>query len=190
MCEVRSSHIIEQSVVVVVSPISFFGNKVSPPPPSPPRRTPGHFMLVLTILITSYYARVTVLFIRLDFAGVGKPKLSLVNSHKIGHVLHHDSSACPAGLFTVFIMPFAVSDIKTINDGGVEQIETIKDRTLVAQTPESLHYKPITEEEKALDRKINWKLDLCVASVLSTGFILCGSRLPSYSFSDTDIDIL
>jgi hypothetical protein len=75
-------------------------------------------------------------------------------------------------------MPLAVSDIKTINEGGVEQIETIKGGPLVAQTPESLHYKPITEEEKALDRRINWKLDICVASVLSTGFILCGSKCP------------
>jgi hypothetical protein len=73
-------------------------------------------------------------------------------------------------------MSSTVSDIKKINEGGVEQIEKIKEGPLVAQTPESLHYRPITEEEKALDRRINWKLDLCVASVLSTGFILCGSR--------------
>lgn len=38
------------------------------------------------------------------------------------------------------------------------------------------HYAPSTEEEKALDRNINLKLDLCVVTILAIAFILCGSE--------------
>lgn len=37
-------------------------------------------------------------------------------------------------------------------------------------------YEPRTDEERALDRKINLKLDLCVVLILSVGFVLCGSK--------------
>ncbi|KAJ5991681.1 hypothetical protein N7451_007405 [Penicillium sp. IBT 35674x] len=36
------------------------------------------------------------------------------------------------------------------------------------------HYLPSTEEEKALDRRINLKLDFCIIFILSLGFILLG----------------
>jgi hypothetical protein len=34
------------------------------------------------------------------------------------------------------------------------------------------HYKPVSEEEKALDRQVNFKLDLFVTLVLAIGFIV------------------
>lgn len=58
----------------------------------------------------------------------------------------------------------------------VNHIESAKDITHgVASAPK--HYQPETDEEKALDRSINLKLDFFVVSVLSLGFILCGSKL-------------
>lgn len=34
------------------------------------------------------------------------------------------------------------------------------------------HYKPITDEERALDRRVNFKLDVTVVLVLATSFIV------------------
>ncbi|KAJ5611114.1 hypothetical protein N7510_007833 [Penicillium lagena] len=47
------------------------------------------------------------------------------------------------------------------------------------------HYKPQTEEQRALDRKINLKLDIFVVAILSAGFILCGIDKTNIGFIAT-----
>jgi hypothetical protein len=67
------------------------------------------------------------------------------------------------------------SHISEMKGSDVEQVEKVGVLQL-NQAPAPQHYEPITEEEKALDRKINFKLDFLVTSILSIGFILCGSK--------------
>lgn len=53
---------------------------------------------------------------------------------------------------------------------SIAEIEVAKpSRTLNSAVPQ---YIAITEEEKALDRRINFKFDFCVILILSLGFIV------------------
>lgn len=67
------------------------------------------------------------------------------------------------------------SHISESKGSDVEQVEKV-DLSRLNQAPAPQHYEPVTEEEKALDRKINLKLDVFVTLILSIGFILCGSE--------------
>ncbi|KAK0654793.1 major facilitator superfamily domain-containing protein [Cercophora newfieldiana] len=51
--------------------------------------------------------------------------------------------------------------------------------------PTVAHYKPITDEEKGLDKSINRKLDFTVLLVLAIGFILCGIDKTNVGFVAT-----
>lgn len=52
-------------------------------------------------------------------------------------------------------------------------------------TPTVAHYVPVTDEEKALDKSINLKLDFTVLLVLAIGFILCGIDKTNVGFVAT-----
>lgn len=67
------------------------------------------------------------------------------------------------------------SHISELKGSDVEQVEKV-DLSRLNLAPAPQHYEPVTEEEKALDRKINLKLDVFVTLILSVGFILCGSE--------------
>jgi hypothetical protein len=74
------------------------------------------------------------------------------------------------------------TQVSELKDSDVEQVEKVD--VLRNQAPAPHHYEPITEEEKALDRKINLKLDVFVTLILSVGFILCGSKsLPKWMYA-------
>ena len=60
----------------------------------------------------------------------------------------------------------------------VDRVESLeKDQSFLVQGKSAGHYVPQTGDEKALDRRVNLKLDLCVTLVLAWGFILCESKL-------------
>lgn len=65
-----------------------------------------------------------------------------------------------------------------------EDIEETKPQ-LVASHSTTAHYTPVTEEEKALDKTINRKLDFTVLLVLAIGFILCGIDKTNVGFVAT-----
>lgn len=67
------------------------------------------------------------------------------------------------------------SHVSQAKGSDVEQVEKV-DVLRLNDAPAPQHYEPITEEEKALDRKVNLKLDVVVTLILSIGFILCGSK--------------
>ena len=77
-------------------------------------------------------------------------------------------------------MASSFSDMKLRMRGEVKQVEKVDDagRSPHPEAPVTPHhYEPTTDEERSLDRRINMKLDLCVVTILSVGFILCGSKL-------------
>ena len=53
---------------------------------------------------------------------------------------------------------------------GAENIEIVQDR--VAQL-QPTHYRPQTDTEKKLDKRVNRKLDLIVVTLLAVEFIVC-----------------
>lgn len=61
----------------------------------------------------------------------------------------------------------AVTDDKT----SVAEVEIAKQEPAPVRSTVA-HYEPVTEEEKALDRRVNLKFDLCVIVFLSLGFIV------------------
>jgi hypothetical protein len=71
----------------------------------------------------------------------------------------------------------AVTDDKTsVAEVEIAKYEPTPVRSTVA------YYEPVTEEEKALDRRVNLKFDLCVIVFLSLGFIVsCYALSPLHS---------
>ncbi|KAG7292158.1 hypothetical protein NEMBOFW57_002193 [Staphylotrichum longicolle] len=63
------------------------------------------------------------------------------------------------------------AEVENAKDGGDELV--------------GKHYTPESEAEKALDKRINWKLDLTVLLVLSISFILCGIDKTNVGFVAT-----
>lgn len=49
------------------------------------------------------------------------------------------------------------------------------------------HYVPATEEEKALDRRVNLKFDLCIILFLSLGFIVSHCYVQPSSHTGTRV---
>ena len=75
------------------------------------------------------------------------------------------------------------NEIEPSRKGGEIEVEDAKKP---APSPPSVaHYKPVTEEEKALDKRINRKLDFTVLLVLAIGFILCGIDKTNVGFVAT-----
>lgn len=76
----------------------------------------------------------------------------------------------------------AVFDDKT----SVAEVEVAKHEPAPVRSTVA-HYEPVTEEEKALDRRVNLKFDLCVIVFLSLGFIVSCYALssPAYLYSST-----
>ncbi len=62
------------------------------------------------------------------------------------------------------IKPTSHDEVENAKDGGDELV--------------GKHYTPESEEEKALDKKINWKLDFTVLLVLSVSFIVSHHQPP------------
>ncbi|CEO58390.1 hypothetical protein PMG11_03119 [Penicillium brasilianum] len=62
----------------------------------------------------------------------------------------------------------AINDKPSVAEVEIAKHEGAPVRSTVA------HYVPATEEEQALDRKVNLKFDLCIILFLSLGFILLG----------------
>lgn len=61
-----------------------------------------------------------------------------------------------------------------MNHRAVEDEPDLKDvETLASNQPvQATHYEPTTDEEKALDRRVNLKLDFIVLSLLAIEFIV------------------
>lgn len=61
-----------------------------------------------------------------------------------------------------------------MNPRAVEDEQDPKDLETLAphQTVQATHYEPATDEEKALDRRVNLKLDFIVLSLLAVEFIV------------------
>ncbi|KAK0634128.1 major facilitator superfamily domain-containing protein [Immersiella caudata] len=76
----------------------------------------------------------------------------------------------------------ATSEIEPTRKGDVLEVEETKP-PLTA--PTVAHYKPANDEEKALDKRINRKLDFTVLAVLAIGFILCGIDKTNVGFVAT-----
>ena len=69
-----------------------------------------------------------------------------------------------------------VTDDKT----SVAEVEVAKHEPAPVRSTVA-HYEPFTEEERALDRRVNLKFDLCVIVFLSLGFIVsCYALSPLY----------
>lgn len=47
------------------------------------------------------------------------------------------------------------------------------------------YYKPATDEEKAIDRRVNLKLDICVVVILAINFIVSPWLTPASAYSFT-----
>lgn len=58
-----------------------------------------------------------------------------------------------------------------------ENIEIVQDR--VAQL-QPTHYRPQTDAEKKLDKRVNRKLDLIVVTLLAVEFIVCMHSMPPH----------
>jgi hypothetical protein len=56
-------------------------------------------------------------------------------------------------------------------DVDPKHLEFVQDDLARAQP---VHYRPQNDEEKKLDKKVNFKLDLFVLTVLALEFIFCG----------------
>jgi hypothetical protein len=67
-----------------------------------------------------------------------------------------------------------VDDKQMSSVGYVEDVQKL-DVTPPTDLPPRQCYEPTTVEEKALDFKINLKLDIFVTTLLSVGFMLCAS---------------
>ncbi|KAJ5875286.1 uncharacterized protein N7473_012633 [Penicillium subrubescens] len=74
----------------------------------------------------------------------------------------------------------AVTDDKT----SVAEVEIAKHEPAPVRSTVA-HYEPVTEEEKALDKRVNLKFDLCVIVFLSLGFILLGIDKTNVGFVAT-----
>ncbi|KAL2138423.1 hypothetical protein VTI28DRAFT_6787 [Corynascus sepedonium] len=75
-------------------------------------------------------------------------------------------------------------DITTSEVGKPTEVEV---EDVKPASPEHVvaHYAPVNEIEEALDKRINWKLDLTVLLVLAISFILCGIDKTNVGFVAT-----
>ncbi|RDW84106.1 uncharacterized protein DSM5745_04432 [Aspergillus mulundensis] len=64
---------------------------------------------------------------------------------------------------------------------SLTEVEDAKNKVVV----EVSHYEPLTEEEKALDRRVNFKLDFILLLILAIGFILLGIDKTNVGFVAT-----
>ena len=76
----------------------------------------------------------------------------------------------------------APSEIEPARKGDTLEVEETKPPPTA---PTVAHYKPANDEEKALDKRINRKLDFTVLAVLAIGFILCGIDKTNVGFVAT-----
>lgn len=78
------------------------------------------------------------------------------------------------------------SEIETTSRKGADdnQVEETEHKA-VSSHAVTAHYTPVTDEEKALDKIINRKLDFSVLLVLAIGFILCGIDKTNIGFVAT-----
>ncbi|KAM7183216.1 Major facilitator superfamily domain containing protein [Naviculisporaceae sp. PSN 640] len=80
------------------------------------------------------------------------------------------------------------NEIETSSRKGAQGDEVDIEETkpqFIASHAVTAHYVPVTDEEKALDKKINRKLDFTVLLVLAIGFILCGIDKTNVGFVAT-----
>ncbi len=74
-----------------------------------------------------------------------------------------------------------------IGSSRAGQVVDVEDAKPVGNHEVVAHYTPSSEEEKALDTRINWKLDTTVLLILAICFIVRYVRLGSCSSFDIDI---
>ena len=78
------------------------------------------------------------------------------------------------------------SEIETSSRKGEDDMEVEETKIQsVGSHAVTAHYTPVSDEEKALDKKINRKLDFSVLLVLAIGFILCGIDKTNVGFVAT-----
>ncbi|KAH6842351.1 major facilitator superfamily domain-containing protein [Chaetomium sp. MPI-CAGE-AT-0009] len=75
-------------------------------------------------------------------------------------------------------------DIASTENGKATEVE-IEDAKVVLPEAVVTHYAPVNDDERELDKSVNWKLDVTVLLLLAISFILCGIDKTNVGFVAT-----